>query len=161
MKKTGNEKQATGPGTLLAGGGQRAAGNGQVPSAELRLGSNIAARLVEFAAGITAIVKALPKDIAGRHVASQLFRSGTSGGANYEEARAAESPADFIHKVSIAAKETRESIFWLRLVERSAMTTMAVAPFVSEARELAAILFASARTARERAAREQAEPRKT
>jgi four helix bundle protein len=48
-----------------------------------------------------------------------LVRSGTSAGPNYEEACAAESRADFAHKLSIALKELRESRFWVRLIIRS------------------------------------------
>ena len=48
-------------------------------------------------------------------LASQLWRAGTSIGANVEEAQAAQSRADFRSKMSIAAKEVRESHYWLRL----------------------------------------------
>jgi four helix bundle protein len=49
------------------------------------------------------------------NLANQLFRSGTSIGANVREAQNAESKADFIHKMKIAAKETDEVIYWLEL----------------------------------------------
>lgn len=52
-------------------------------------------------------------------MASQLFRSGTSIGANVWEAQNAESPADFIHKFKIAAKEADETIYWYRLCKAS------------------------------------------
>ena len=48
-------------------------------------------------------------------MASQLFNSGTSVGANTKEAQNGESPADFIHKFKIAAKEADETEFWLKL----------------------------------------------
>lgn len=48
-------------------------------------------------------------------MASQLFKSGTSVGANAKEAQNAESQADFIHKFKIAAKEADETEFWLKL----------------------------------------------
>ncbi|MBK5212696.1 MAG: four helix bundle protein [Flavobacteriaceae bacterium] len=48
-------------------------------------------------------------------MASQLFKSGTSVEANTKEAQNAESPADFIHKFKIAAKEADETEFWLKL----------------------------------------------
>ena len=48
-------------------------------------------------------------------IASQFWRSGTSIGANVEEAQAAQSRADFKSKMGIAAKEARETIYWLRL----------------------------------------------
>ena len=52
-------------------------------------------------------------------MASQLFRSGTSIGANVWEAQNAESSADFIHKFKIAAKEADETNYWLRLCKAS------------------------------------------
>ena len=52
------------------------------------------------------------------HFANQLFKSGTSIGANVAESQNAESDRDFIHKMKIAAKETDETIFWLRLAEK-------------------------------------------
>lgn len=81
----------------------------------------------------------------------QLLRSGTSAGANYEEARGAESRADFVHKLRIATKELRESIFWLRLVHRAELVHEDLTPLASEIEQLCAILTASARTARDSA----------
>lgn len=52
-------------------------------------------------------------------MASQIFRSGTSIGANIREAQNAESKADFIHKFKIAAKETDEIEYWLSLCKES------------------------------------------
>ena len=52
-------------------------------------------------------------------ISKQLLRSGTSIGANVEEAAAASSRRDFLHKISIASKEARESLYWLRLVDQS------------------------------------------
>ncbi|MCX6198235.1 MAG: four helix bundle protein [Bacteroidetes bacterium] len=52
-------------------------------------------------------------------LSKQLFRSGTSIGANAREAQNAESKADFIHKFKIAAKETDETQYWLLLCNRS------------------------------------------
>lgn len=51
-----------------------------------------------------------------RELARQLIRSGTSIGANIEEAQAAQSTADFISKMEIALKETRETRYWIRLI---------------------------------------------
>src|SRR5688572_4821824 len=48
-------------------------------------------------------------------MANQLFRSGTSIGANVREAQCAESKADFKHKMKIAAKEAEETQYWLEL----------------------------------------------
>lgn len=122
------------------------------PATGLRRGADIAERLLLLAATIVRLARKLPRDVGGRHVASQLIRSGTSAGANYEEGRAAESRADFIHKLRVAAKELRETIFWLGLVQRSEfLPSSAAEPLIaltSEANELVAILMASARTAR-------------
>ncbi len=52
-------------------------------------------------------------------MASQIFRSGTSIGANIREAQNAESKADFIHKFKISAKESDELLFWLELCKSS------------------------------------------
>jgi four helix bundle protein len=52
-------------------------------------------------------------------IASQLLRSGTSIGANVEEALAGRSRKDFFAKMSIASKEARETNYWLRLIEDS------------------------------------------
>ena len=64
---------------------------------------------------------ALPDTRMGRHVAGQLVRSGTSPAPNYEEGCAAESRADFIHKLSICLKELRESRCWIRLIIKTEM----------------------------------------
>ena len=52
-------------------------------------------------------------------IAKQLLKSGTSIGANIKEAQNAESKADFIHKMKIAAKEADETAYWLTLCELS------------------------------------------
>ena len=83
-----------------------------------------------------------------RRATSRLVRRSTSGGANYEEARAAESRADFVHKLGIAAKELRETIYWLRLIQRASMTASNLDLMIQRAAELTAILVASGRTAR-------------
>lgn len=53
------------------------------------------------------------------NLSNQLFRAGTSIGANVREAQNAESKADFIHKFKIAAKEADETEYWLLLCEAS------------------------------------------
>ena len=116
----------------------------------LRIGSNIAQRFILFAAGVLRVAKTLPKDFGSAHIAKQLVRSATSCGANYEEGRAAESNADFIHKLALGAKEARESVFWLELVAAASLTPIDVQPLIVEAGELAAILAASVNTARQR-----------
>lgn len=82
-------------------------------------GDDISRRFVELAVRVIRLVRALPKDFVGKHIGNQLLKSGTSGGTNYEEARGSESNADFIHKLKIALKELRESIFWLNVIEKA------------------------------------------
>lgn len=53
------------------------------------------------------------------NLANQLFRSGTSIGANVREAQSAESKADFIHKMKLASKELNETIYWFKLCQNS------------------------------------------
>lgn len=113
-----------------------------------RKGSNIADRLLDLGAAVIRVLRTLPADVVGKHIGLQVVRAATSGGANYEEARAAESRADFVHKVGLAAKELRESVYWLRLIQRTSLTSADVAPLVKETEELVSILVASARTAR-------------
>ena len=78
-------------------------------------------RLLTFAARIGKVVDALPDTRMGRHIAGQLVRSGTSAAPNYEEGCAAESRADFVHKLSICLKELRESRSWIRLILKTEM----------------------------------------
>lgn len=52
-------------------------------------------------------------------ISKQLIKSGTSIGANVEEAIGAQSKKDFIHKMSIARKEARETRYWLKLIKES------------------------------------------
>jgi four helix bundle protein len=111
-------------------------------------GDDIAARLVAFGASVVALVAALPQDRGGKHIADQLLRSATSGGSNYEEAQSAQSRMDFVHKVSLAAKEMRESVYWLGLVDRAKLAPQHdIPPLLREAGELVAILMSSAKTA--------------
>lgn len=117
------------------------------------LGDDIAERLLDFASRTLEVLNTLPRSPLGKHVTGQLIRSCTSGGANYEEARSAESKLDFAHKVLIAAKEVRESVFWIRLIQRGRLSNISTLDaIVAEGNELIAILRSSARTARERAA---------
>ncbi len=83
-------------------------------------------------------------------LATQLLRSGTSVGANVEEAGSAESRKDFIHKYAIACKEARESHYWLRLLAASEVITKErLDPLIAEANELIAILTTIIKKSRE------------
>jgi four helix bundle protein len=110
-------------------------------------GGDIAERLLKLGADVVQMVEQVPKRPITRHAAFQLVRSATSAGANYEACQA-ESRADFIHKVAVAAKELSEALYWLRLIEKLRGPTRTTHALVREADELVAILVASARTAR-------------
>ena len=74
-------------------------------------------------------------------VSKQLLRSGTSVGANVEEATAAESRRDFIHKMTLASKEARESMYWLRLLSDSDLVPgIEVSDELAKAHELVRLL---------------------
>jgi len=75
--------------------------------------------LLDYGVSILKLSGQLLRSSAGRHLGSQLLRSGTSAGADYEEARGAQSRADFIHKMQIVLKELRESQYWLKLIQRA------------------------------------------
>jgi len=76
-----------------------------------------------------------------RTLANQLLRSGTSIGANVEEAQAGQSRADFAAKYSIACKEARETHYWLRLlVETRIVPEERLADLRDESDQLIAIL---------------------
>src|SRR5215475_11545489 len=76
-------------------------------------------RLINFAVRIIKLTANMPKTPAGKHIAGQILRSGTSPAPNYGEARGAESHADFVHKLGIVLKELNETFIWLRVIERS------------------------------------------
>ena len=69
-------------------------------------------RLTDYAVRIIKLSEALPETRAGKHVSSQILRSGTSPAPNYGEAQSAESKADFVHKLKVALKELRETEIW-------------------------------------------------
>lgn len=118
-----------------------------------RKGEDIARRLRRFAVQVLKVVDSLPANTAGKHIARQLIRCSTGGGSNYEEARGGESRADFIHKVSVARKEMREALYWLRLIDEAELADgRNLSATIAEADELVAILTASVNTAKNRVA---------
>ena len=105
-------------------------------------------RLLEYAVRIIRLVDALPATRAGRHVADQLLRCGTSPLANHGELQGAESRKDFIHKLGICLKEIREARRWLRLIHRVPLLAPSkIDPLVAETESLIRIFAASIRTA--------------
>ena len=114
-------------------------------------GNSLSERLLDFAANIVKLAARLDKTAVGRHLAGQLTRSGTSSGANYEEACGAESRPDFIHKLQIVLKELKESLYWLRLIQKASLIHASdpnLSALLQEATELANIIAKSIITAR-------------
>ncbi|OGM15795.1 hypothetical protein A2V56_01055 [Candidatus Woesebacteria bacterium RBG_19FT_COMBO_42_9] len=73
-------------------------------------------RLVVFAQNCQKIIFELPKSEYNREYGKQLIRSSASPGSNYIEALEALGRKDFVHRLRVCRKETRESIYWLRLI---------------------------------------------
>ena len=107
-------------------------------------------RLLEFSARIIRLTENMTRSDAGRHVANQVFRSGTSPYANHGEAEDAESPEDFIHKLKVCLKELRETWRWLRLIRRVPLVKKPnlLDPLIDEADQLIRIFRQSVLTAR-------------
>ena len=80
-------------------------------------------------------------------ISKQLLRSGTSIGANVEEATAAQSKKDFATKMSIASKEARETRYWLRLLKKSKLVEYDYKNYLNKIDELIRIITAIVKTA--------------
>ena len=106
-------------------------------------------RTYNFALRIIKLVNALPQNKVGDVLGRQVLRSGTSVGANVEEAYAGCSKRDFINKLSISLKEGRETHFWLRLIRDSGLVTAKrIEPLIQEALEIKLILGKSVVTSK-------------
>jgi len=116
----------------------------------------LSSRLLDFAARVGKLVDALPDTRMGRHIAGQLVRSGTSPAPNYEEGCAAESRADFVHKLSICFKELRESRCWIRLIIKAELLPEArMADLLDECTQLCNIIAQSIVTAKDTAKKKE------
>jgi four helix bundle protein len=106
-------------------------------------------RCLRFGATVLKLVGHLSKDSRGKHIGDQVMRSGTSVGANVQEAQAGQSRADFIHKLQIALKEARETNYWLELLSQSSLIDEpSISVLADESRQIAAILAKSIITAK-------------
>ena len=85
-------------------------------------------------------------------LSKQLLKSGTSIGANVEEAIAAQSKRDFISKMSIAAKEARETRYWLRLLEKSNLVVLDFSSYLISIEHIINILTKIVKTTSEKIA---------
>ena len=83
-------------------------------------------------------------------LSKQLLRSGTNIGANVEESTAAQSVSDFIHKLSIASKEARETKYWLMLLQKSQLFDYDYSIYLKEINEIINILTSIIKTLQEK-----------
>ena len=99
-------------------------------------------RTFKFAGRIVRLCQSLDeRPGVARTLGRQLLRSGTSIGANVEEGQGGQSRADFVSKYSIAAKEARETHYWLRLLASNEIVPEAdVHDLLDECNQLIAIL---------------------
>ena len=80
-------------------------------------------------------------------ISKQLLRSGTSIGANIEEATAAQTKKDFTTKMALASKEARETRYWLRLLNKSKLIDYDYKNYLNKIDELIRIITAIVKTA--------------
>ena len=115
------------------------------------LADELETRLIDFAVRIIKLSARLPRNAAGRHIAGQILRSGTSPAPNYGEARGGESSADFVHKLRIVLKELNETSIWLRIIDHGELIRHELLiDIINENVELCRIFTASLKTARQR-----------
>lgn len=109
-------------------------------------------RLLDYAVRVIRVTEKMSRSRAGRYVADQLLRAGTSPYGHHGEVESAESPEDFVHKLRICHKELRESRRWLRLVHTVPLVEKPdrLAPLLDESDQLVRIFTASVNTAKQR-----------
>ena len=106
-------------------------------------------RLVDFACMCLDVCDLLPNTKTGNNLEHQLSKSGTAPALIYGEAQAAESRADFIHKMCLVLKEIKESRINLKIIKRKpVMVNDKVDKAFNESNELMAIFIRSIETAR-------------
>jgi four helix bundle protein len=110
--------------------------------AEKFKGQDICERTRAHSLRVIRLFRVIEHDEVGRVIGKQLLRCGTSIGANVAEAQSGQSTADFIHKMTIALKEARETDYWLRLiVDAELVAADRMVPILTETEEITKILF--------------------
>lgn len=79
-------------------------------------------------------------------LSKQLLRSGTSIGANVQEASAGFSQKDFLYKMSIVSKEARETLYWIELLAQSKLVVFNEVQYIKEVQEIVNILSSIVKT---------------
>ena len=106
-------------------------------------------RLVDFACMCLEVCELLPSSKAGQNLEYQLSKSGTAPALIYGEAQAAESRADFLHKMKMVLKEIRESRVNLKIIKRKPVVIHEKVEFAfNESNQLMAIFLKSIETAK-------------
>ena len=116
---------------------------------------DIVKRTYKYALRVIQLANKLPNSTVTYPIRDQLIRSGTSVGANAEEASAGFSRNDFIYKMAVASKEARESNYWLRLIRDSGIAKTKeleeeINNAITESTELKKILTSIVKTSKER-----------
>jgi four helix bundle protein len=94
------------------------------------------------------VCDSLPSTRAGKHVAVQLVRCGTAAAPLHAEASAAESRKDFVHKLRLCLKELRETMIWLRYLQRLGIGEASeIDESIDDTDRAIAIIYTSIRTA--------------
>jgi four helix bundle protein len=115
-------------------------------------------RTKQFTLRVMNVVAALPDTAAGRVIAYQLMKSGSSVGANYRAVCRARSRKDFINKLGVVIEEADESAYWLEVIgEGTVLKSALIEPLLQEANEIVAIVTAARRTAIRRNRRQDPE----
>ena len=116
-----------------------------------RMARDIEERTRRFAVRTLRVVRSLPRDVAGLTLGRQLARSGTSIGANVEEAQGAHTRREFIRKMNIARGEALETRYWLRLiVDAELLTAKRLDSLINENDELVCILTSIVKRSRQK-----------
>jgi len=113
----------------------------QIQNSNFKREYDLLERTAKFGENIIEFAKSIPDNTINRPLITQLVKSGTSVGANYEEVDGALSKRDFMHKIGIYKKESKESRHWLRMIAKADSTKKYDAKILwQEAHELTLIL---------------------
>ena len=101
---------------------------------------NIHERIFKYVIAGVKVIKTIPKNIENIPIISQISGSLTSMGANDQEADSASSKKDFIQKYGIVRKETKETIYWWKVLKETGFVHPQLDWLISEAKEIYAIV---------------------
>jgi four helix bundle protein len=105
-------------------------------------------RTRKFAVSVLKFIESLPSSTTTKIIGNQLGRAATSIGANYREANRSESKDDFIHKISIALKESSEAMYWMEIIEEMGYCKNQLPSIKNECEEILKLMQTINRTLR-------------